>query len=41
LSTKIASILAILTLLVFGGVIALQVMEWQFFAAPPSVWPSP
>jgi hypothetical protein len=33
------SVLALLSFLLFAGVITLQVLEWQYFAAAPSVWP--
>ncbi len=41
MSTKILSALALLSFLLFAGVITVQVLEWQFFAAAPSVWPTP
>lgn len=38
-SFKILSILALIALLCFIGVITLQVMELNYYVAAPSVWP--
>ena len=38
-SSKVASILSILSLLLFVAVIVAQFMEKGFYAAPTSLWP--
>lgn len=37
--TKIAGVLAILATLCLGGLVTLQVLEYQHYQSPPSVWP--
>lgn len=39
-SYKVAGILAILATLMFLGLIAVQFLELNYYAAPPSVWPT-
>jgi hypothetical protein len=39
LSTKLYGILAILAVLCFAGLVAIQVMEYLDYAKEPSVWP--
>ena len=37
--TKIAAVLAILAALCLGGLVTMQVLEYQYYQAPPSLWP--
>lgn len=36
---KPAAIIAIITSLIFLGLIAVQLLEWTYYEQPPSVWP--
>lgn len=36
---KILGVLAILATLCIGGLVTLQVLEFQHYKAPPSLWP--
>lgn len=36
---KGALIVAILTLVALGAILALQGLEWAYYGSPPSVWP--
>jgi len=38
-SSKVASILALVSLLMFAAVITAQVLELNFYGAPTSLWP--
>ncbi len=38
-SSKVASILSIISLLMFVAVIVAQVLELNFYGAPTSLWP--
>lgn len=38
-SSKVASILSILALLLFAAVVVAQFLEKNFYAAAPSLWP--
>ena len=36
---KPAAIIAIITALIFLGLIAVQLLEWTYYEQPPTVWP--
>ena len=38
-SNKIATILAIIATLCFGTLLTLQILEWNYYRAEPSLWP--
>ena len=40
-STKVAGWIALVAVLLFAGLIALQVMELSFYKAEPSAWLKP
>jgi hypothetical protein len=40
-SIKVASWLALVVVLLCAGLVTLQVLEFQFFSAEPSVWLKP
>ena len=39
-SSKITGWLALVAVLVFGALITLQVLEYIYYAADPSIWPA-
>ena len=42
MSTKVLSAIALVSTLCFIALVTLQVMEYQYYSAPPTVWlPTP
>lgn len=39
-SDSLFGVLALLAVLCFAALVGLQVMEWLYYSAEPSIWPS-